>query len=118
MDPSYEDKKDYRHVVETVKDALIRFPTGCYAIWCPQVQRREAQELPRQLERAGAKNWLYASLTVRKPTDDGLGLHGSGMFVINPPWTLNAALKETLPWLVKALGQDARAGYKLDFLEH
>ena len=118
MDPSYEDKKDYRHVVDTVKDALIRFPTGCYAIWCPQVQRREAQELPRQLERAGGKNWLYASLTVRKPTDDGLGLHGSGMFVINPPWTLNAALKETLPWLVKALGQDARAGYKLDFLEH
>jgi 23S rRNA (adenine2030-N6)-methyltransferase len=118
MDPSYEDKKDYRHVIDTVKDAMVRFPTGCYAIWCPQIQRREAQELPRQLERSGAKNWLYASLTVHKPSEDGLGLHGSGMFVINPPWTLNAALKESLPWLVKVLGQDARAGYKLDFLEH
>lgn len=118
MDPSYEDKKDYRHVIDTVKDALVRFPTGCYAIWCPQIQRREAQELPRQLERAGAKNWLYASLSVHKPSEDGLGLHGSGMFVVNPPWTLNAALKESLPWLVKVLGQDARAAYKLDFLEH
>ena len=104
-------------MVDTLKDGLQRFPTGCYVLWCPQVQRREAQELPRQLERIGAKSWLYASLTVHKPSEDGLGLHGSGMFVVNPPWTLNAALKEALPWLVKALGQDGRAGYKLDFLE-
>ena len=118
IDPSYEDKKDYRHVVDLIKDSLSRFPTGCYAVWCPQVQRREAQELPRQLERAGAKNWLCASLSVHKPSEDGLGLHGSAMFVVNPPWTLKAALQETLPWLVKELGQDTRAGYKLDFLEH
>lgn len=116
IDPSYEDKKDYRRVVDTLKDAMQRFPTGCYAIWYPQVQRREAQELPRQLEKLGAKSWLHASLTVHKLSADGLGLHGSGMFVINPPWTLAASLKEALPFLAKNLGQDDRAGWKLDFL--
>lgn len=116
IDPSYEDKKDYRRVVDTMKDAMLRFPTGCYIIWYPQVQRREAQELPRQLEKLGAKSWLHASLTVHKLSADGLGLHGSGMFVVNPPWTLAAELKEALPWLVKALGQDNRAAYKLDYL--
>jgi 23S rRNA (adenine2030-N6)-methyltransferase len=39
------------------------------------------------------------------------------MFIINPPWTLNAELKQTLPWLVSNLGVDARAAYKLDFLD-
>ena len=115
IDPSYEDKKDYRRVVDTVKDALLRFPSGCYAIWYPQVARREAAELPRQLEKLGAKSWLHASLTVQKAASDGLGLNGSGMFIVNPPWTLAASMKEALPWLMKALGQDERAAYKLDY---
>lgn len=118
IDPSYEDKQDYRRVVETLKDALLRFPTGCYAVWYPQVQRREAQELPRQLEKISGKNWTHVSMSVQKPSSDGLGLHGSGMFVINPPYTLTATMKETLPWLVKTLGHDERANYKLDFLTH
>lgn len=118
IDPSYEDKLDYRRVIETVKDATVRFPTGCYMIWYPQVQRREAQELPRQLEKIAGKNWTHISLTVNKPSADGLGLHGSGVFVINPPWTLTDAMKEALPWLVRCLGKDERAVYKLDFLAH
>lgn len=118
IDPSYEDKLDYRRVIETIKDATVRFPTGCYMIWYPQVQRREAQELPRQLEKNAGKNWTHLSLTVNKPSPEGLGLHGSGVFVINPPWTLTEAMKETLPWLVRCLGKDERASYKLDFLEH
>lgn len=118
FDPSYEDKLDYRKLVDTMKDAMIRFPTGCYVIWYPLVQRREAQELPRQLEKLAGKNWTHVSLTVHKPSPDGMGLHGSGMFVINPPWTLTAAMKETLPWLVRTLGLDERASYKLDFLAH
>ena len=118
IDPSYEDKQDYRRVIETLKDAMLRFPTGCYVVWYPQIQRREAQELPRQLEKISGKNWTHVSVSVQKPSPDGLGLHGSGMFVINPPYTLTAAMKETLPWLVKTLGQDERANYKLDFLTH
>jgi 23S rRNA (adenine2030-N6)-methyltransferase len=118
IDPSYEDKQDYRRVIETLKDAMLRFPTGCYVVWYPQIQRREAQELPRQLEKISGKNWTHVSVSVQKPSPDGLGLHGSGMFVINPPYTLTAAMKETLPWLVKTLGQDERAHYKLDFLTH
>ena len=51
---------------------------------------------------------------MRKPSPDGLGLHGSGMFVINPPWTLRAALDEALPWLASTLAQDDGARWSLD----
>ncbi|MDE2610035.1 MAG: 23S rRNA (adenine(2030)-N(6))-methyltransferase RlmJ [Burkholderiales bacterium] len=114
IDPAYEDKQDYTRVVQTMQEALTRFPTGCYAIWYPQVQRRESTQLPERLKRLPLKSWLHASLTVHSPQAGGLGLHGSGMFIVNPPWTLRAALQEALPWLVKVLGQDKGAKYTLE----
>lgn len=113
IDPSYEDKADYRRTLQALKDGLKRFATGCYLIWYPIVQRLEAQELVRSLERMDGIQWLHATLTVRKPADDGLGLHGSGMFVVNPPWTLQAELAAALPWLSKKLAQDDGAGHTL-----
>ncbi|MCL4774823.1 MAG: 23S rRNA (adenine(2030)-N(6))-methyltransferase RlmJ [Burkholderiaceae bacterium] len=114
IDPSYEDKRDYARVAATLRDALGRFATGCYAIWYPQVQRRESAELPRRLARMPGLRWLHATLTVRAPSADGLGLHGSGIFVVNPPWTLERALRAALPWLADTLAQDAAAGWSLD----
>ncbi|WP_353147892.1 23S rRNA (adenine(2030)-N(6))-methyltransferase RlmJ [Pollutimonas bauzanensis] len=112
MDPSYEDKQDYRRTLQAVNEGLKRFATGCFAVWYPLVQRREVQELTRSLERLETP-WVHASLTVRKPADDGFGLHGSGMFVLNPPWTLHAELARTLPWLRDKLAVDDRATFSL-----
>ncbi|OVZ59143.1 23S rRNA (adenine(2030)-N(6))-methyltransferase RlmJ [Pigmentiphaga sp. NML080357] len=114
IDPSYEDKRDYARVVQCLEEGLKRFATGCYAIWYPLVQRREAQQLPARLARVPARAWLDVTLTVRKPTGDGLGLHGSGMFVVNPPWLLEPALKEVMPWLTDVLAQDAGARFSLE----
>lgn len=114
IDPSYEDKLDYRRVGSTLRDALTRFATGCYAIWYPQVRRREPAELVRKLTRMPGTRWLHVSLAVRAPSPDGLGLHGSGMFVVNPPWTLEAAMRASLPWLSDVLGQDDGAHWTLD----
>jgi 23S rRNA (adenine2030-N6)-methyltransferase len=113
VDPSYEDKADYGRVLDAVRDALQRFATGVYAVWYPQVQRQEAQDLPGLLKRLAPGDWLHASLKVKAPARDGLGLHGSGVFVFNPPWKLDAALETALPALVKLLGQDRHASYSL-----
>ena len=114
MDPSYEDKADYRNVVSALEDALNRFATGVYVVWYPQLSRLDARQLPDKLKRLLAKNWLHVSLTVNKPGEDGFGMHGSGLFVLNPPWTLHATLQAVMPYLVKVLGQDAGAGYVLE----
>jgi 23S rRNA (adenine2030-N6)-methyltransferase len=113
IDPSYEDKADYRNVVAAVRDALRRFATGSYAVWYPQVQRKESKELPGQLQQLAGNDWLHVSLKVMAPARDGLGLHGSGVFVFNPPWKLAAALRPAMPVLVKLLGQDNKASYGL-----
>ncbi len=113
IDPSYEDKMDYRHTLMAIKDGLKRFATGCYAVWYPLINRKEANDMVRQLEKLPDTQWLNASLAVKKPAADGHGLHGSGMFIINPPYTLHAALEKSLPYLAKHLAQDSSASFSL-----
>jgi 23S rRNA (adenine2030-N6)-methyltransferase len=126
MDPSYEMKTDYGRVLDFAAEALKRFATGTYAIWYPIIPRPEAHDLPRRLKtmatKAG-KSWLHATLTVKssKITKDAAsgetqrpGLPASGMFLINPPYTLKPLLAAALPQLVERLGQDRNAAFSLD----
>ena len=114
IDPSYEDKGDYRQVLAALRDAQKRFRAGVYAVWYPQVQRRESSQLPELLKQLQEKDWLHVTLTVKKPETSGFGLHGSGMFILNPPWLLPEALRAVLPYLAKVLAQDAAAAFSLE----
>lgn len=115
IDPPYEVKTDYRTVVAMLKESLRRFPTGTYMVWYPKLHSMQSRELPEKLKRLPDTKWLHVSMDVHKPADDGFGMHGSGLFIINPPWTLPATLKKVMPWLVEVLGQDEGASFKLEF---
>jgi 23S rRNA (adenine2030-N6)-methyltransferase len=114
IDPPYETRDDYSRVVAALNEGLARFATGIYAVWYPQLSRPEAQQLPDRLKRLPIKNWLHVALTVHTPSADGYGMHGSGLFIINPPWTLHRTLAEIMPYLVGVLGQDDGAGFTLE----
>jgi len=119
IDPSYEDKQDYRHLETAMEEALQRFATGCYAIWYPILSRRESASLPDRIKKIAAnhkRSWLHAELRVENAPSERR-LQASGMFVINPPWTLEKNLVEALPTLVKALGQGSAAKYLLKSFE-
>jgi len=118
IDPSYEDKGDYSVVVIALSDALTRFATGTYMLWYPQLSRADSQRLPAALKNLPAKNWLHVSLSVNSPAEDGFGMGGSGLFILNPPWTLHKTLQEVMPYLVKALGRDSAAGFVLERREN
>ena len=120
--PSYEIKSDYGRVVDMVDDALRRFATGTYAVWYPIIARQEAHDLPRRLKQLATKagkGWLHATLTVKSGKAAPLaekrpGLPASGMFLINPPYTLHGALKEALPQMQQLLAQDRHAAHSLE----
>ncbi len=118
IDPPYEDKQDYLRVVTSLREGLKRFANGVYAVWYPQLQRAEAGQLPEQLKQLPVKSWLHVALTVQRPREEGFGMHGSGMFVLNPPWTLYATLQEVMPYLVSYLGQDEGAMFTLEHGEN
>jgi len=114
IDPPYEVKEDYRRVKDTLVDALSRFATGTYAVWYPLLQRMESRQFADKLKRLPCKEWLNVTLSVSAPSPDGFGLHSSGMFVINPPWTLEPMLRSLMPFLVEALASDEGARFTLE----
>jgi 23S rRNA (adenine2030-N6)-methyltransferase len=114
IDPPYEVKLDYKHVRDALEDALERFPSGIYAVWYPVLQRMESRQFADRLKRLPAKEWLHVTLTVATPGPDGHGMHSSGMFILNPPYTLEPMLRETLPYLVQVLGQDSGATFRIE----
>ncbi|NJD64969.1 MAG: 23S rRNA (adenine(2030)-N(6))-methyltransferase RlmJ [Chloroflexi bacterium] len=117
IDPSYELASDYRAVVTALRDGMKRFATGTYAVWYPLLQRRESIELPDKLRQATSADWLDVALQVKAPSPEGRGLHGSGMFIVNPPWTFSDQMRAIMPWLTRVLAQDATAGFRLDARE-
>jgi 23S rRNA (adenine2030-N6)-methyltransferase len=114
IDPPYEVKDDYRKVKDVLEEALGRFPTGIFAVWYPLLQRMESRQFADRLKRLPAKEWLNVTLTVSTPGPDGFGLHSSGMFILNPPYTLEPMLREVLPYLVKVLGKDSGATFVIE----
>ncbi len=114
IDPSYETRNDYVGVIKALQDSLKRFPTGTYALWYPMLSKLESRQLPGKLKNLGAGNWLHATLEVSAPSKDGFGMNGSGMFIINPPWTLEKKLHETLPKLTGLLAQGEGARFTLE----
>jgi 23S rRNA (adenine2030-N6)-methyltransferase len=118
IDPPYELASDYRQVLETVHDGLKRFATGTYMVWYPLLDRSEARLLPTELAAIATPivkdAWLCVELRVRSLVAGERGMAGSGLYIINPPWTLRTDLLAALPRLVEAFGRGAGAGWTLE----
>lgn len=113
IDPPYEDKQDYQYVVNMIKDSLTRFASGTYMIWYPILQRPEPGNMIKDLMQLDIPNWLHVSMSIHGPSLEGFGMHGSGLFIVNPPWTLPKILEETMPVLTQLLALDKTANFQL-----
>ena len=112
IDPPYELKDDYQRVVDCIKDSLKRFATGTYLIWYPLLQRPEPAQMIEKLSQL-SQNWLHVSMSIHEPSGDGYGMHGSGMFIINPPFILPKILEEAMPVLTQLLSLDETADFQI-----
>lgn len=114
LDPSYEVKSDYQHLVKQVIQAHKRFATGTFAIWYPVVLRQRIDEMETALKKSGITNIQLMELGLQ-PDNPEHGMTSSGMILINPPWTLWQAMEDALPWLVDTLS-DGAGFYRLEQL--
>ncbi|MGK0500966.1 MAG: 23S rRNA (adenine2030-N6)-methyltransferase [Oceanicoccus sp.] len=116
IDPSYEVKFEYDLVFDTLQDSYKKFATGSYLLWYPVVDRQRVERLEKKFIRSGIKNIQRFELGVAADSDE-TGMTASGMFVINPPWTLYDRMAAILPRLAKTLGNDnEKAHYKCDVI--
>jgi 23S rRNA (adenine2030-N6)-methyltransferase len=121
IDPSYEMRDDYEKTASAVMEALRRFPTGLYLVWYPLLVLNGAGETLRDaLMAMYSGNRCCAELiTGDKRREIGTkrgGLYGSGLVIYNPPWTLKAALEETLPFLADCVSAE-HCGYGCQWID-
>jgi len=115
MDPPYEVKKDYQFVVKSLEEGYKRFPQGTFAIWYPVLGRQQADHLLKSVKATNIRNILLLELNVRD-TEKERGMAGSGMIIVNPPWTLEQDAREFMPFLSKTLAEDQEANYQITWI--
>jgi 23S rRNA A2030 N6-methylase RlmJ len=98
-----------------VGQALRRMANVCVMIWYPVTTQAFADDFVSAMSFPGAKSVLRAELLVREPAENG-GLAGSGVVIVNPPWTLHEETKTILPALAAILGEGGQGRYKLDWI--
>lgn len=116
IDPPYEVKTDYEQVIKSLQDGLKRFATGTYAIWYPLLQRQQTEDWMRDFRRAGFNDLLRIEHSPL-PDTNGLGMTGSGMLVINPPYTLAEDFRALLPELRKLLQQGGNGHHSVEIVQ-
>jgi 23S rRNA (adenine2030-N6)-methyltransferase len=115
VDPPFEEDRDFRRLAEGLAGAHRKWTTGIYALWYPIKGRVEPDALAKRLRRLDIGKILRAELIV-SPLSDPTRLNGSGLILVNPPWTLAGELTTLLPALAERLGRDGKGSFKLDWL--
>ncbi|WP_250655404.1 23S rRNA (adenine(2030)-N(6))-methyltransferase RlmJ [Alkalimarinus coralli] len=103
IDPSYEVKQDYKTVAASLQQAHKRFSSGIFAIWYPVLTRNATEQFVGQMANLGIRNMLRIEHCVLPDVERGMT--GSGMIVVNPPYTLKADMEMALPVLDQLLSE-------------
>ena len=114
IDPPFEQPDEFARLEQALAAAHRKWPTGAFLIWYPLKDARGTQAFARSLVRLNIPRILRAELTVA-PAPDAQKLAGSGLIVVNPPWTLADELAVLLPTLARVFaGTQGRS--RLDWL--
>ncbi|HML15047.1 MAG TPA: 23S rRNA (adenine(2030)-N(6))-methyltransferase RlmJ [Xanthobacteraceae bacterium] len=115
IDPPFEQPGEFARLADGLVGAHRKWATGTYLAWYPIKDRRDCDAFGRRLARTGIPKMLRAELSVAPgPTTERLA--GTGLIVINPPWTLEAELAVLLPALAGVLGRERPGTFRLDRL--
>jgi 23S rRNA (adenine2030-N6)-methyltransferase len=115
IDPPFEEEGEFGRMLDGLVRAHKRWPGGIYALWYPIKDRAAVAAFRRALAESGIAKVLDITFEIR-PASPVPSLDGSGMVVVNPPFTLESELRTVLPALHKLLAVQESAGWSLDWL--
>lgn len=115
IDPPYEESGEFDRLVDGLTKAHRRWPGGIYALWYPIKDRKAVIAFRKALKQSGIPRLLDIEFEIR-PASSEPSLDGSGMVVVNPPFTLEGELRVLLPALHKVLALAKPAHWSLEWL--
>lgn len=114
IDPPYEEKDEFARLIRGLATALGRWSTGTYMIWYPIKARSAVDRVLADVVNLAPPPTLNVELMIHTD-DDPNRLNGSGVIVINPPWTLEAHLADILPQVTDVM-TDGRGRWRTHWL--
>ncbi|MGE3306132.1 MAG: 23S rRNA (adenine(2030)-N(6))-methyltransferase RlmJ [Rhizobiaceae bacterium] len=108
VDPPFEQGGEFERLAGGLIAAHRRWPGGVYALWYPIKDRAAVEDFRTALAVAGIPKIIDIRFEIRASSKEPR-LDGSGMIVVNPPYTLEAELNVILPALLGVLGADRGA---------
>ncbi|MGD9841595.1 MAG: 23S rRNA (adenine(2030)-N(6))-methyltransferase RlmJ [Steroidobacteraceae bacterium] len=115
IDAPFEEADEFKQLEYALIQAAERWPTGVYCLWYPIKSGGLVNPFYAGLKRSGLRNLLRAELLVR-PADTPLGLNGSGMLIMNPPWQLDSNLRTAYAELLPILAPEATGSLRVEWL--
>jgi 23S rRNA (adenine2030-N6)-methyltransferase len=103
IDPPYEMKTDYYDAVAAIIKGYRAFSSGVYILWYPVVHRHYIDQMQQQFCDSNVRNVMQLELQMA-PDNEEYGMTGTGLFIVNPPWTLTRQTEAILPYLTEHLG--------------
>jgi len=96
LDPSFEDKSEYKRIADAVIQVYPHFRAGVYVIWYPLLPAKQEHELFHTLKDSSIRKVLRIEMQGNFPH---MQMQGSGMLIVNPPWNAEATMKASLAWI-------------------
>ncbi|BCG95821.1 23S rRNA (adenine(2030)-N(6))-methyltransferase RlmJ [Mesorhizobium sp. 131-2-1] len=115
VDPPFEEEGEFSRLVDGLARAHRRWPGGLYALWYPIKDRKAVAAFRAALKEADIPKLLDIGFEIRPPSGEP-SLDGSGMVVVNPPFTLESELRILLPALHKVMAVAQPSRWTLDWL--
>ena len=112
IDPPYEERDELKRLADALAAAYRKWSTGIFLVWYPIKDFREIAAFIRELEKSAIAAMLRIELT-RDGADDGR-LRGTGLMVVNPPWTLAEETKILLPALAQVFWPGEKATLRVE----
>lgn len=102
IDPPFENPDEWADMAHALRAGLERFSNGTYMLWHPIKSMETVQHFYADLKALPLPETLAATFFLRPPEDPKV-FNGTGLVIVNPPWTLAESLKGFLPELVELL---------------
>ena len=100
IDPSYELKDEYEKVLEMLSDCYKKFPLGVYIIWYPVLKSKKSEKFIFNVLKKKYKNLSHVEMITDNSNN---GMQGSGLFVLNCPWSIENDIKKSLETIFDCL---------------
>jgi 23S rRNA (adenine2030-N6)-methyltransferase len=109
IDPPYESALELKMMLQAFAAAYRRWPNGIYLVWYPIRSATQRSLVHARFEALGIAKILCADLAIHAD-DAGLGLAGSGLMLVNPPFGTDEYLRRAYQ-AIHGLLAPAGAGY-------